>query len=327
MTNKSSLNNFKDLKIPKFDDLVGEENIYTHENPRTLQLNIGNLCNLACKHCHVYASPKGENIITEDVKEAVLQALSQQSFKVLDITGGAPEMMPGFEDFILRAKDHSKVMVRTNLCILEEASYTHLPEFYKENGIHLVGSLPSTSEKITDKQRGRGVYDKSIRAIKKLNDLGYGKLDQLELDLVFNPNGAMLPPEQASLEARFKEDLYSKYGLVFNKLLTITNNPIGRFGDFLMKADLLDDYMDTLYNAFNRTTVDGIMCKDMISVSWDGKVYDCDFNQMVDLGLIGDVKTIFDVAEKGAPVRKIAVNYHCYGCTAGSGSSCGGSLD
>lgn len=323
-----SLKNFEGLSIPHFDEVAGEENLYTHKNPSTLQVNMGNLCNLACKHCHVNASPKGENIIREDVKEAVIRALDKFPFKVLDITGGAPEMMPGFKDFVRESKNHvDKVMVRTNLCILEEDGYKDLPEFFKKNKIHLVASLPSTKEKITDRQRGRGVYEKSIKALQSLSSLGYGKDEDLVLDLVFNPNGAVLPPDEKSMEETYKDKLMADYGITFNKLLTITNNPLGRFGDFLKKNDLMEDYMDALYSAYNPGTLDSIMCKDMISLGWDGRIYDCDFNQAAGLEVNGPVKTIFDVLEKGLDSRRLATDYHCYGCTAGAGSSCGGSLE
>lgn len=323
-----SLKNFEGLNIPHFDEVAGEENLYTHKNPSTLQVNMGNLCNLACKHCHVNASPKGEKIIKEDVKEAVIRALDKFPFKVLDITGGAPEMMPGFRHFVKESKNHvEKVMVRTNLCILEEDGYKDLPEFFKENKIYLVASLPSTREKITDRQRGRGVYEKSIKALQRLSNLGYGKDEDLNLDLVFNPNGAVLPPDEKSMEETYKEKLMSDYGITFNNLLTITNNPLGRFGNFLKKNDLMEDYMDTLYASYNPATLDSIMCKDMISVSWDGKIYDCDFNQAAGLEVRGPVKTIFDVLDSGLDSRRLATDYHCYGCTAGAGSSCGGSLD
>lgn len=318
--------NFKNLDIPSFTEKASEENLYTWEKPTILQVNVGNICNIACKHCHVNAGPAGDKVITEEVKDTILKVLEKYSFEFLDMTGGAPEMMPGFKDFIKSAKDLVHVMVRTNLCILEEDEYKDLPEFFAENKIHLIASVPSTKEKIMDKQRGKGVYEKSIKALRRLNELGYGKGD-LQLDLVFNPNGAMLPPAQEALETRFKAELLADYGIVFDNLLAITNNPIGRFADFLVRSEQFEEYMDTLYGAFNPSTVDAIMCKNTLSVAWDGKLYDCDFNQAIDLEVNGDVKTIFDVLEKGTPSRKIAIDYHCYGCTAGAGSSCGGSLD
>lgn len=308
-------------KILSFTDFADKDKLYTYENPSTLQVNIGNICNLACKHCHVKASPKGENIIREDVKEACLKALEKYPFKILDITGGAPEMMPGFEDFILDAKQYvDNITVRTNLVILEEKVYRHLPEFFKENHIDLVASLPSTNEKTTNKQRGRGVYEKSIDALKRLNELGYGK-GHLKIDLVFNPNGAILPPDQASLEIRYKKELFEEHGIVFDNLFAFTNNPIGRFGDFLKRAELYDDYLKTLIEAFNADTVDNLMCKDILSVGFDGRLYDCDFNQAAGLAVKGDVKTIFDLVENGSPIREIRTGYHCFACTAGAGSS------
>ncbi|MDY6065582.1 MAG: arsenosugar biosynthesis radical SAM protein ArsS [Finegoldia sp.] len=308
-------------KLIKFTDLADKNKLYTFDEPTTLQVNIGNICNLACKHCHVKASPKGQKVITEDVKDACLKVLDKYSFTTLDLTGGAPEMMPGFEDFILAAKKIvDTVIVRTNLVILEEDGYTHLPKFFAENNVDLVASLPSTTEKTTDRQRGKGVYEKSIDALRSLNDLGYGKGD-LKIDLVFNPNGAILPPDQKSLELRYKKELFEEHGIVFDNLFAFTNNPIGRFGEFLKRADLYDDYIRTLVDAFNEDTLDNLMCKYTLSVAWDGKLYDCDFNQAAGLGVKSDVKTIFDLLEKGPLRRPIRTGVHCFACTAGAGSS------
>jgi len=212
--------NFKNLDIPSFTEKAGEENLYTWENPNILQVNVGNICNIACKHCHVNAGPAGDKVITEEVKDTILKVLEKYPFEFLDMTGGAPEMMPGFKDFIKSAKDLVHVMVRTNLCILEEDEYKDLPEFFAENKIHLIASVPSTKEKIMDKQRGKGVYEKSIKALRRLYELGYGKGD-LQLDLVFNPNGAMLPPAQEALETRFKAELLADHGIVFDNLLIL----------------------------------------------------------------------------------------------------------
>lgn len=309
-----------DSNFPQFSDKVDLENMKTLAHPSTFQVNIGKICNLACKHCHIQAGPGRSEVMGEDVKEACLEVVKKYPFKIMDITGGAPEMLVGFEDFVKRARDHVSVTVRTNLVILEEEGYGHLYSFYADNGIDLVASLPSTGQRITDRQRGRGVFEKSIEALKKLNKVGYGKGD-LKLDLVFNPNGAVLPPNQESLERSYRKDLYDNYGIVFDNLLAFTNVPIGRFGKFLERADMLDDYLKDLVTAFNPATLPYLMCKDILSVGWDGRIYDCDFNQAAGLGVLGPVKTIFDVVEKGTPVRRIRTGSHCYACTAGAGSS------
>ncbi|WP_101773282.1 arsenosugar biosynthesis radical SAM (seleno)protein ArsS [Peptostreptococcus faecalis] len=314
--------------VPSFaDSVVNKDFLNTLENPSTLQINVGRLCNLKCKHCHVEAGPDRKEIMSKEVMQACLDVFKNNNFKTIDITGGAPEMNPNFEWFVEEcSKIAEKVIVRTNLVILLTEKYKHIPEFYKSHKINVVCSLPFYSKKNTDRQRGDGVFDKSIEALKVLNSLGYGKEQDLLLDLVYNPNGAFLPPSQESMTSLYKDKLSSDFGIVFNNLYAITNNPVGRFGDFLYKNNMLDPYMQTLYAAFNPATVEGIMCRDQISISWDGFVYDCDFNQAVDMKIEGK-NSIFDLQKEKIGVRKIVTGKHCYACTAGAGSSCGGTLD
>ena len=313
------------VDIQDFDKSVtNKEWLSTHEKLSVMQVNVGRLCNLMCKHCHVSAGPDRKEIMSREVLEACLEAFKKHGFKTMDITGGAPEMNPDFEWFVEEsAKIADKVIVRTNLVILLAPSYSHLPEFYKKHKVNVVCSVPFYTKKNADIQRGEGVFDKSIKVLKILNDLGYGRDKDLILDIVYNPGGAFLPPSQTSMTALYRERLYSNFGIVFNNLYTITNNPVGRFGDFLESSGNLQDYMNTLFGAFNPAAVENMMCRDQVSVSWDGYIYDCDFNQAVDMKVDGE-NTIFDLAKGDLKVRKIATGKHCYGCTAGAGSSCGG---
>lgn len=313
----------KKIDIPDFEEAVTEDSwLYTLESPEVMQVNVGRICNLACKHCHVSAGPDRREVISRDILEKCLEAFKKYKFKIMDITGGAPEMVADFEWFVRESsKIAQKVIVRTNLVILLSEKYKHLPEFYKENSVNVVCSLPFYTKKNTDRQRGDGVFEKSIKVLKILNSLGYGK--DLELDLVYNPAGAFLPPSQSEMENLYREKLYTDFGIVFNNLYAITNNPIGRFGDFLDNTDNLKSYMETLYGSFNISTVENMMCRNQISVSWDGAIYDCDFNQAVDICAEDNI-TIDDICENGPLVRKIKTGKHCYACTAGAGSSCGG---
>ncbi len=315
----------KKASIPDFDSMVENERfLHTYDSLTTLQVNVGKLCNLECKHCHVEAGPMRTEIMSKDVLEACLEVFKKYGFKVMDITGGAPEMNPDFEWFLEESsKIAEKVIVRTNLVVLLSSKYEHLIDKYVENKVNIVCSIPFYSKKNTDAQRGDGVFMKSMEVLKILNSKGYGKNDDLILDVVYNPNGAFLPPTQEAMQALYKERLYDDFGVVFNNLYTITNNPVGRFGDFLDSHKILDQYMHTLYYAFNPATVEGIMCRDQISVGWDGSLYDCDFNQAVDLKMEG-INNIFDLAKGELDVRRIKTGKHCFGCTAGSGSSCGG---
>ena len=313
------------VNIPRFIDTVPNKDfLKTYENLDIMQVNVGKLCNLTWKHCHVLASPNSTEIMSKDVLVACLEVFKKHNFKIMDITGGAPEMNPNFEWFLQESsKIAQKVIVRTNLVILLYPNYKHLINVYAKNKVNVVCSLPFYTKNNTDIQRGDGVFDKSIEVLKMLNDVGYGKEKDLVLDIVYNPSGAFLPPPQSSIENLYKDRLYKNFSIVFNNLYTITNNPIGRFGDFLQNSGNLDTYLNTLYYAFNPDTVENMMCRNQISVSWDGYIYDCDFNQAVDIKVSGKT-TIFDLLNNKMNVRNIVTGKHCFACTAGAGSSCGG---
>jgi radical SAM/Cys-rich protein len=292
----------------------------------TLQVNVGKLCNQACKHCHVDASPIRTEIMTRETIDECLRVLRENKIPTLDITGGAPELIPDFRYFVVEArKMGAKVIVRHNLTVMFEENQADLPEFFAANECEVVSSLPYFLAQQTDAQRGNGVFEKSIQALKKLNHFGYGTAENLVLNLVYNPVGAFLPPAQEAIEADFKRELKTRYGIVFNNLFTITNMPIARYLDWLRRSKNEESYMRKLVGAFNPATVDGLMCRNLISVDWTGKLYDCDFNQMLALGLEENApQTIpeFDFAKLKARCVKTAA--HCFGCTAGAGSSCGG---
>lgn len=294
----------------------------------TLQVNVGKLCNQACKHCHVDAGPNRTEIITRDVVEACLDVIGKHRIPTLDITGGAPELVPDFRFLVERARDlGAKVIVRHNLTVMFEKGQDYLPDFFARNNVEVVCSLPYFQEQQTDAQRGRGVFEKSIDGLMRLNKVGYGIDPALVLDLVYNPVGAFLPPDQSSIEADFKRELADRYGIVFNNLLTITNMPIARYLDWLRRSGNESAYMARLVNAFNPATLDGLMCRTMLSVDWRGYLYDCDFNQMLGLNISGELpKTIFDFDYARLRERQIITDDHCFGCTAGSGSSCGGAV-
>lgn len=294
----------------------------------TLQVNVGKLCNQACKHCHVDASPKRTEIMPPQVVEACLKVLREQRIPTLDVTGGAPEMIPDFRYFVIEArKTGAKVIVRHNLTVMFEPNQTDLPEFFAENRVEVVSSLPYFLPTQTDAQRGAGVFDKSIEALKRLNAVGYGIDEKLVLNLVYNPVGAFLPPPQAAIEADFRRELKARYDVSFNNLFAITNMPIARYLDWLRRSGNEAAYMRKLVNAFNFSTVSGLMCRNLISVDWRGFLYDCDFNQMLDLKVSGELpQTIFDFDPAALRERPIVTANHCFGCTAGAGSSCGGTV-
>ncbi len=313
--------------VEPFEKRVDDINSQTENHLSTMQVNVGWLCNLQCKHCHVEGGPtRTDTLMSRETMEACLKVFACHGFDVLDITGGAPEMNPNFEWFLREAATAGKtVMVRSNLVILHESEYAHLPELYRDLGVTVIASLPHYSRGSTDKMRGSGVYDKVISMLRKLNDLGYGREGGPELDLVFNPSGAILPPSQEALTAEYKRRLGNQYGIEFNNLFAITNNPLGRFGNFLATRGILEDYMVKLEGSFNPATLPGMMCRSQISVGYDGKIYDCDFNQAAGLPC-NKTPTIFDyAADPDMPLkRKIVFGNHCYACCAGSGSSCGG---
>jgi radical SAM/Cys-rich protein len=299
--------------------------------PETLQINVGKLCNQACHHCHVDAGPARREIMTEATARRVIELLhANPSIRSVDLTGGAPELNPNFRMLVEAARQSEcPVIVRCNLTVLFVPGMEWLPEFYRANEVRLVCSLPCYSAENVTKQRGKGVFEKSIAALSLLNRIGYGT-GGLTLDLVYNPVGPSLPPPQSELERRYRGELGSNFGVRFDHLLTITNMPIGRFADQLNRWGGYEQYMGLLVNHFNPATVAGLMCRSLISVGFDGKLYDCDFNQMLELGIGaagGQRLTIWDIENLDRLERApIATGAHCFGCTAGSGSSCGGVL-
>lgn len=310
-----------------FTEKLGDKELFA-ETIDTLQVNVGKLCNQACKHCHVDASPTRTEIMPREVVKACIQAIRDFKIPILDITGGAPELIPDFRLFVTEARKlNTKIIVRHNLTVMFEENQTDLPDFFAENEVEVVSSLPYFLEQQTDAQRGNGVFEKSVEALKKLNEVGYGIDEKLVLNLVYNPVGAFLPPEQAAIEADFKRELKARYGIVFNNLFTITNMPIARYLDWLRRSKNEESYMQKLVNAFNPATISGLMCRNMISVDWRGNLFDCDFNQMLELGVEENLpKTIFEFNAEKLKTRKISTANHCFGCTAGSGSSCGGTV-
>lgn len=294
------------------------------------QVNMGKMCNQVCKHCHVDAGPDRKEIMTRETMQWCLDALDRSNISTVDLTGGAPEMNPGFRWFVEELSGRGKqVIVRCNLTIiLANKKYHDLPEFFRKHKVEVVSSLPHFSARRTDAQRGEGVFEKSIQALQMLNKVGYGQPDSdLKLNLVYNPSGAFLPPDQLGLESEFKRKLRDGFNIEFNELYAITNLPISRFLDYLVVSGNYEDYMQKLVDAFNPTAADGVMCRNTISVGWDGYLYDCDFNQMLDLKLNGGSPDhIKDFDAEVLSKREIILNNHCYGCTAGAGSSCGGTV-
>ncbi len=300
----------------------------------SVQINVGKLCNQACLHCHVDAGPKRTEIMDRSTLDLALDLVRAAGAHTVDITGGAPELNPSFRYAVTSLRDAGRrVIDRCNLTVLFEPGQEDLAEFLARMGVEIIASLPCYSEENVTKQRGQGVYDKSIQALRTLNALGYGRDGSgLSLTLVYNPVGPHLPPPQHQLQADYKRELGTRFGLVFNQLYTITNMPIARFAHSLERDGQLDAYMQLLAEAFNSATLDDLMCRSQISVSWDGFVYDCDFNQMLDLRLGHDTplrlgEQSADELVRALEHRAIVVGSHCYGCTAGAGSSCGGALE
>jgi len=294
------------------------------------QINVGKMCNQVCDHCHVDAGPDRKEIMTRETMQLCLDVIDKTNCHTVDLTGGAPEMNPDFRWFVeqLSAKG-KKIIVRCNLTIIvANKKYYDLPEFFKLHNIELASSLPYFSSAKTDAQRGEGVFDKSIKALKMLNKVGYGIEDTgLILNLVYNPSGAFLPPDQASLQTQFKTKLRTGFEIEFNELFAITNLPISRYLSYLVASNNYEKYMEKLVNAFNPVAASGVMCRNTISIGWDGYLYDCDFNQMLDLKVATkNTKHLSDFDLNQIESRNIVVNEHCYGCTAGAGSSCGGTV-
>ena len=294
----------------------------------TVQVNVGLACNLACLHCHVESGPKRTEAMSRETMAHVLAAVRTSGAGVVDITGGAPEMHPEFRWFVDAAlATGARVMVRTNLTILLEDGYTDLPAWLAARRVHLVASLPCYTQDNVDAQRGRGTFEGSVEALRRLNVVGYGSAEGLPIDLVYNPGGTGLPGPQASLEADYRRRLYDDWGLTFTRLITITNMPIGRFARDLARAATLDAYVERLAHAFNPATVDGLMCRHQLHVAYDGRLYDCDFNYAIGLPVVPNAcGHIADFSPASFMQRRIATGSHCFGCTAGAGSSCGGAL-
>lgn len=317
----------KKLNIPDFESHLADGILWSKDKLATMQVNITKTCNLACKHCHVESSPSRTEDMTRETADKVIELFKKEGFQILDITGGAPEMSKQYKYLIENLAPYAKkIMTRTNLTIHLKPEYEGYLEFMKDHKVEIVASLPFYEKDKTDRQRGIGVYDESIEVLQKLTKMGYGVEDDLILDLVYNPNGAILPGDQVELENIYRAKL-DEYGIKFNQLFTITNNPSGRFYNWLERSGNLDRYMDKLLAAFNPATINDVMCRDMISVNDDGTLYDCDFNLAIKLGMVDEPMTLDQALEMGLGKRKIATANHCYGCTAGSGSSCGGALE
>jgi radical SAM/Cys-rich protein len=295
----------------------------------TLQVNVGKLCNQACKHCHVDASPARTEVMTRETAEQVITAVRRFRIPTLDITGGAPELNPSFR-YLVRAAHAlgTRVCVRHNLTVMFEPGQGDLPEFFRTHGVEVISSLPYFLAEQTDAQRGGGVFEKSIEALRRLNGVGYGiEGSNLTLNLVYNPVGAFLPPPQSSIEQDFRRELQKRYGVMFNRLYAITNMPIKRFLDYLRRSGNEERYMRKLVEAFNPTTVEGLMCRTLVSVDWTGRLYDCDFNQMLELPVAPELsQSIKDFDPVKFAARRVMTGTHCFGCTAGAGSSCGGAV-
>lgn len=312
-----------------FDDALENSGLHplTSTGIEILQVNVGKLCNQTCKHCHVDAGPDRTEVMTRETADLCVAALDKTDIPTVDITGGAPELNPQFRWLVTEAARLGRhVMDRCNLSVLLLPSQKDLGEFLARHKVEVVASLPYYMAANTDAQRGEGVFDKSIDAMRLLNNLGYGQEGSgLELNLVYNPVGAFLPPPQASIESDFKRELLTRHGVVFNSLYAITNMPISRFLEFLLHTNNYDRYMQKLVEAYNPSAAASVMCRNTLSVGWDGTLYDCDFNQMLDLSVaFGAPLHIRDFVHDRLDKRRIVTGQHCYGCTAGAGSSCGG---
>jgi radical SAM/Cys-rich protein len=295
----------------------------------TLQANLGYLCNQQCLHCHVNAGPRRSEIMERKTIDDVIEFLANKRISRLDLTGGAPEMNPHFKHLVKTAREMGvHVIDRCNLTILQQPGYEYLASFLADYSVEIVASMPCYLEDNVNAQRGAGVFEKSIRSLQELNALGYGNSDGLDINLVYNPQGASLPPSQAELEPAYKKVLFDNYGITFNRLFTLVNMPIKRFGSALLSRGEFESYMHALKSSHKHENLESVMCKSLISVNWQGYVYDCDFNQMLGIGLgAGDGKThLKDLMDNDINNGPIVVMDHCYGCTAGHGSSCGGAL-
>jgi radical SAM/Cys-rich protein len=319
-------------ELPTFAKKIKETNQFPLRPKKLeiLQINLGYMCNQVCAHCHVDAGPDRKEIMSRETMQQCLELIKKTTAHTLDLTGGAPEMNPNFRWFVEEASKVGikDVIVRSNLTIIKaNKKFYDLPEFFKKHNIHIVSSMPHWTRGKTDKQRGNGVFDQSIKALQMLNEVGYGvKGSELKLDLVYNPSGAFLPGDQMALEKDFKRALKNDFNIDFHHLFAITNLPISRFLDYLIASENYEEYMETLIDAYNPAAVKNVMCTHTLSVSWEGWLYDCDFNQMLDLKVASSIKHISEYNEELIQDRNIIINQHCYGCTAGAGSSCQGEV-
>lgn len=317
----------------KFSEKLKKQDLFPLvTNPvEIFQINVGKMCNQVCQHCHVDAGPDRKEIMTRETMQLCLSSIVKSNATTVDLTGGAPEMNPEFRWFVEELfKLNKKIIVRCNLTIIvANKKYNDLPEFFKKHNIEVVSSLPYFTATKTDSQRGDGVFEKSIKALQMLNEVGYGKEGSgLTLNLVYNPAGAFLPPNQIALEKEFKQKLKSLYNIDFNNLFAITNLPVSRYLEYLVRSNNYEGYMEKLIGAYNPIAAENVMCRNTISISWDGFIYDCDFNQMLEMKVAIEPSkqhlSHFDIEQINK--RNIIVNQHCYGCTAGSGSSCSGNV-
>ena len=319
------------VPLPRtFESALGSSGLFPLR-PTTLdilQVNVGRRCNQTCKHCHVDAGPDRSEVMPRDVMEAVLAFLALNRVARLDITGGAPELHPDFRELVVRgAAAGAHVMHRCNLTAILLPNYSDIPALLAAHKVEVIASLPYFQARETDAQRGEGVFDESIEGLRRLNALGYGRGGGLELNLVANPVGTFLPGDQASLETMWKRELKRRFDVDFDHLFTITNMPISRFLEFHDERGRTADYMTRLANAYNPVAAASVMCRNTLSVGYDGQLYDCDFNQMLEMPLaVGAPRTIFEASLAALQAREIAVGPHCFGCTAGAGSSCGGAV-
>ncbi|WP_295834230.1 arsenosugar biosynthesis radical SAM (seleno)protein ArsS [uncultured Winogradskyella sp.] len=321
---------FANGELPTFKNKISETNQFPlkAKTLEILQINVGYMCNQVCEHCHVDAGPDRKEIMTKETMQQILDVIKTTGAHTLDLTGGAPEMNPNFRWFVEKA---SKIgvqdfIVRSNLTIIRaNKKYYDLPDFFKKHNIHVVSSMPHWTRGKTDKQRGEGVFDMSIKALQELNAIGYGMPNSdLKLDLVYNPSGAFLPGDQMAMEKDFKKALLEDFEIQFHNLFAITNLPISRFLDYLIASENYEDYMYNLVEAYNPMAVENVMCTNTLSVSWDGYLFDCDFNQMLELPVNSKAKHISEYKTELLEGRNIVISQHCYGCTAGAGSSCQG---
>lgn len=321
---------FKNGELPTFKAKIAQTNQFPLKAKKLeiLQINVGYMCNQVCDHCHVDAGPDRKEIMTRNTMRQCLEVIKNTGAHTLDLTGGAPEMNPDFRWFVEEAAKAGikDFIVRSNLTIIRaNKKYYDLPEFFKKHNVHVVSSMPHWTRGKTDKQRGDGVFDKSIKALQELNAVGYGMPDSnLRLDLVYNPSGAFLPGDQMAMEKDFKKALKEDFEIRFHNLFAITNLPIARFLDYLIASENYEDYMYALVEAYNPAAVANVMCTNTLSISWDGYLFDCDFNQMLGLPVNSKSKHISDYNEQLLEGRDIVISQHCYGCTAGAGSSCQG---